>query len=84
MRYLRVLTSIGVLQHLDGSRSAAALKLATKIVALTPNRRIYEVGALDIVKLSADLQLEDIRYALTRAKCPVAREVLKLAVFEQE
>ncbi|CAD7967067.1 unnamed protein product [Amoebophrya sp. A120] len=80
VHYLKYLEKIGVLEHLDGSKSSSALKQAAKITSSTPARSIYDQGALDVVRLASDLQIEDIRYALTRAKCPIGKILLKLII----
>merc|ERR1740121_2810897 len=76
-RYLKILVECGIVVHLDASQSSAALKIAAKIANNHASRSIYELGALDVIRIADNLDLEDIRYALTRAKCPVAKSYLK-------
>ncbi|CAD7952929.1 unnamed protein product [Amoebophrya sp. A25] len=79
-RYLEMLVQGGIVEHVDGLATSAGLRVATRIWNGRPRhaKGVYDLGALDVIRLASDIEVDDIRYALTRAKCPIGKYLLKL------
>lgn len=82
-RIAKDLMTVGVLAKVPLRDTSAALKRASQ-VALNTGTNIYSLGARDLILISRDLQIEDIRYALTRAACPIGKKILNLNVFTND